>query len=55
MTDEQIQQVTAAGFTVKAVSNISKVAVERSKEVSRVNRFAETRDLLEVGSTVSDY
>lgn len=45
LTDEQIQQVEAAGYTVEAVSDLSQVAVERAQEVSRVNRFAEARGI----------
>lgn len=45
LTDEQIQQVEAAGYTVEAVSDLSQVAVERAHEVSRFNRFAKARDL----------
>ena len=45
LTDEQIQQVEEAGYTLEAVSDLSQVAVERAQEVSRVNRFAEARGL----------
>jgi carboxypeptidase T len=47
LTDEQIQQVEDAGYIVKVISDLSQVAVERIKEVSRVNRFAEARGLFE--------
>lgn len=45
LTDEQIQQVEVAGYTVEAISDLSQVAVERAQEVSLVNRFAGARGI----------
>jgi carboxypeptidase T len=47
LTDEQIREVEAAGYTVEVISDLSQVAAERVKEVSRVNRFVEARGLSE--------
>jgi len=47
LTDEQIQQVEAAGYTVEVIADLSQVAAERLQEISRVNRFTETRGLSE--------
>lgn len=56
LTEEQVRQVKAAGYTVEIVSDVSQVAEERSQEVSRVNRFAEARGLSEFGErAVSGY
>lgn len=45
LTDEQVRQVEAAGYTVEIVSDLSRVAEERVQEVSHVNRFAEVAGL----------
>ena len=47
LTDEQIQQVEATGYTVEIISDLTQVAAERAQEVSRVNRFTEARGLSE--------
>jgi murein tripeptide amidase MpaA len=49
LTEEQVRQVEAAGYTVEIVSDLSRVAEERVQEVSRVNRFAKARGLSEFG------
>lgn len=41
LTDKQIQQVESAGYKVEVVSDLSQVAAERVKDVSKVNRSAE--------------
>lgn len=50
LTDEQMQQVETAGYTVEVLSDLSQVAAERVQEMSRVNRFAEARGLSEFES-----
>ena len=45
LTDEQIKRVEEAGYTVKVISDLSKVVAERADEVSKVNRFAEVRGI----------
>lgn len=47
LTNEQIRQVEAAGYTVEVISDLTQVAEERRQEVSRVNRFAEARGVFE--------
>jgi murein tripeptide amidase MpaA len=49
LTEEQVRQVEAAGYTVEIASDVSQVAEERSHEVSRVNRFTEARGLSAFG------
>ena len=49
LTKEQVRQIEAAGYTVEIASDVSQVAEERSKEVSRLNRFSEARGLSEFG------
>lgn len=45
LTEEQVRQVEAAGYTLEIVSDLSLVAEERVQEVSHVNRFAEVAGL----------
>ncbi len=45
LTDEEVRQVEAAGYTVEIVSDLSRVAEERVQEVSHINRFAEVAGL----------
>jgi len=45
LTDEQIKHVEEAGYTVKVGNDLSKVSVERMREVSKVNRFAKAREV----------
>lgn len=45
LTEEEIRQVGAAGYTVESVSDLSRVAEERVQEVSHINRFAEVAGL----------
>ncbi len=47
LTDEQIREIEAAGYTVEVISDLSQVAAERVKEVSLVNRFVEARGITE--------
>lgn len=47
LTDEQIRKVEAAGYTVEVVCDLSQVAAERVKEVSKVNRFVQARGVSE--------
>lgn len=47
LTDEQIQEVEAAGYTVEILADMAQVAAERIMEVSPFNRFAEARGLTE--------
>ena len=47
LTDEQIQQLEALGYTVEVIADLSQVAAERIQEVSRINRFAEVRGVSE--------
>lgn len=47
LTNEQMRQVEAVGYTVEVVSDLTQVAEERVQEVSRVNRFAEARGVFE--------
>jgi carboxypeptidase T len=43
LTEEQIQQVRSAGYTVEILSDLSRAAKERTQEVSKGNRFSEAR------------
>jgi len=43
LTEEQIQQVRSAGYTVEILSDLSRAARERTQEVSRANRFSQAR------------
>jgi carboxypeptidase T len=43
----QIQQLYAAGYMVEVVDDLSRVAEERRREVSPVNRFADARGVAE--------
>ena len=51
LTREQIQLVTAKGYKVEAVADLSQVGKERAIEISRVDRFASAtgvRDFMEL-------
>jgi murein tripeptide amidase MpaA len=43
LTEEQIQQVRSAGYTVEILSDLSRAAGERTQEVSKANRFSQAR------------
>ncbi len=43
LTEQQIEQVRSAGYTVEILSDLSEISRERMQEVSRANRFSETR------------
>ncbi len=47
LTADQIRQLKASGYTVETVSDLTRVARERLRDVSRVNRFAEERGVSE--------
>jgi murein tripeptide amidase MpaA len=49
LSEEQIEQVKSAGYTVEVVSDLTEVARERITEVSRVNRYAEIRGVADFG------
>jgi len=49
LTSEQIAQVRGAGYTVEIVSDMTQVGLQRTAEVSRTNRFGETRGVREFG------
>ena len=49
LSEEQIEQVKSAGYTVEVVSDLAEVARERITEVSRTNRFADTRGVADFG------
>jgi len=49
LSEEQIEQVKSAGYTVEVVSDLTEVARERITEVSRTNRFADTRGVADFG------
>ncbi len=43
LTEEQIQRLRSAGYTVEILSDLSRAAKERTQEVSKANRFSEAR------------
>ncbi len=45
VTNEQVEQVKAAGYQIEIISNLSQIATDRVREVSGVNRFADLRDV----------
>jgi carboxypeptidase T len=48
LSDEQIQQVKSAGYTVEVLSDLSQMSKERTQEVSKVNRFIKTKKTSEL-------
>jgi carboxypeptidase T len=54
LTREQIQQLTAKGYKVETVADLSQVGKERAIEISRVDRFASAagvREFMELKAT----
>jgi murein tripeptide amidase MpaA len=47
LTDEQIERVKKAGYAVEDLTDLSGIARERVKEVSKINRFAEIRAIVD--------
>jgi murein tripeptide amidase MpaA len=43
LTEQQIEQVRSAGYIVEILSDLTQVSRERMQDVSRENRFSETR------------
>lgn len=52
LSEEQIEQVRSAGYGVEDVSDLAKVSQDRIAEVSKENRFAETRGVTAFGERV---
>ncbi len=49
LTDEQIEQLRAAGYIIEIVSDLDEVARERIADIPRTNRFADTRGVADFG------
>lgn len=45
LTDEEVAKLTEAGYKIEVVADLTKVARERAKEVSKENRFVDERSL----------
>jgi murein tripeptide amidase MpaA len=45
LTDDQVRELQQAGYEVEIVEDLSRVAAQRSEDVSRSNRFADARSL----------
>ena len=45
LTQEQIDQVQAAGYQVEVVADLATVAAERQGELSTINRFSDERGI----------
>src|SRR5881396_3015410 len=43
LSEEQIEQVESGGYTVEILSDLSQISIERTQEVSRINRFINTK------------
>src|SRR5919202_3215413 len=48
LSEQQIEQVRSAGYTVEILSDLSQMGRERISEVSRKNRFSENRRAAEL-------
>jgi murein tripeptide amidase MpaA len=48
LSEEQIKQVEAAGYKVEVIEDLTKVAPERQKELSPMDRFADVRQASEL-------
>jgi carboxypeptidase T len=48
LSEEQIQQVKSNGYTVEVLSDLSQMSKERTQEVSKVNRFINTKKTSEL-------
>src|SRR5690349_1814425 len=48
LTDQQIEQVRSAGYTVEVLSDLSQASRERIQEVSKANRFIKTKKASEL-------
>ena len=48
LTEQQIEQVRSAGYTVEILSDLTQMSRERTQEVSKVNRFIKTKETSEL-------
>jgi carboxypeptidase T len=48
LSEEQINQVKSAGYTVEVLSDLSQASKERTQEVSKANRFLKTKKASEL-------
>ena len=48
LTEEQINQVKSAGYVVEILSDLSQASKERTQEVSKTNRFEQTKKASEL-------
>ena len=39
LSEEQIERLKSAGYTVEILSDLSQISKQRTQEVSRINRF----------------
>jgi hypothetical protein len=44
LTEQLIDQARIAGYAIEILSRSTRAAIERTQEVSRANRFSETRE-----------